>query len=141
MRIRTWLGAGIALLLGNTAFSQQLKLGDNPYTVQKSAVLELNSTKQGLLLARISDTTAINTLTPPDGMVIFFTPTKQLLVRSNGSWQFLTGGSIISSLNGLTASAQTFATGTTGSDFTISSSGTVHTFNIPDASATARGLL
>jgi hypothetical protein len=36
---------------------------------------------------------------------------------------------------------QTFATGTSGSDFAISSSGTTHTFNIPDASATARGLI
>ena len=85
MRISTWVGAGIALLLlGNTAFSQQLKLGKNPYTVQKSAVLELNSDNQGLLLVRISDTTLINSLAPPDGMIIFFTPNKQLLVRSNG---------------------------------------------------------
>ena len=47
----------------------------------------------------------------------------------------------IKSLNGLTAKSQTFATGTTGTDFNISSSGTVHTFNIPTASATNRGLL
>ena len=141
MRIHTWLGAGIALLLGNTSFSQQLKLGDNPYTVQKSAILELNSTKQGLLLARISDTTAINLLTPPDGMIIFFTPTTQLMVRANGHWQPLTMGSAISSLNGLTGASQTFATGTAGTDFNISSAGSVHTFNVPDASATARGLL
>lgn len=141
MRISTWLGAGIALLLGNTASSQQLKLGKNPYTVQKSAVLELNSDNQGLLLVRLSDTIAINTLTPPDGMVIFFTPTKQLMVRSNGSWQPLTGGAIINNLNGLTASTQTFATGTTGTDFNISSSGAIHTFNLPDASATARGVV
>jgi hypothetical protein len=91
MRIGTLLGAGVALLLfGNTAFSQQLKLGVNPYTIQKSALLELNSTNQGLLLARITDTASINALTPPDGMVIYFTPTKQLMVRSNGAWQAFT---------------------------------------------------
>ena len=39
------------------------------------------------------------------------------------------------------SSNQTFATGTTGTDFNISSSGTTHTFNIPDASTTARGLV
>jgi hypothetical protein len=45
-------------------------------------------------------------------------------------------------LNGLALSAnQTFATGTGGIDFNISSAGTTHTFNIPTASATARGLL
>jgi 3-methyladenine DNA glycosylase Mpg len=91
MRIGTLLGAGVALLLfGNTAYSQQLKLGSNPYTIQKSALLELNSTNQGLLLARITDTASINTLSPPDGMVIYFTPTKQLMVRSNGVWQAFT---------------------------------------------------
>ena len=142
MRIANMLGAGIVLLLcGNTAFSQQLKLGKNPYVVEKSAVLELNSDNQGLLLARIADTTQINTLSPPDGMVIYFTPAKQLMVRSNGSWKSLTLGTAISSLNGLTASTQTFATGATGTDFNISSSGSTHTFNIPDAGASARGLV
>jgi hypothetical protein len=51
------------------------------------------------------------------------------------------GGSGITSLNGLTGATQTFATGTSGSDFNISSSGTAHTFNIPDAGASARGLV
>jgi predicted heme/steroid binding protein len=45
-------------------------------------------------------------------------------------------------LNGLALSSnQTFATGTTGTDFNIVSAGTVHTFNIPDASASARGFI
>lgn len=52
-----------------------------------------------------------------------------------------TAGGFITSLNGLTASTQTFATGTTGTDFGIVSSGSTHTFNIPTASVTNRGLL
>jgi len=47
----------------------------------------------------------------------------------------------ITSLNGLTDSVQTFATGTTGTDFNISSASGVHTFNIPSASAANRGLV
>lgn len=47
----------------------------------------------------------------------------------------------LTSLNTLTATTQTFATGTTGSDFNISSATSTHTFNIPDAGASARGLI
>jgi hypothetical protein len=47
----------------------------------------------------------------------------------------------ITALNGLTAQVQYFQTGTSGSDFNISSTTATHTFNIPDASATARGLI
>lgn len=45
----------------------------------------------------------------------------------------------IGALNGLTGASQTFATGTSGTDFNISSSGTTHTFNLPAASAAAAG--
>lgn len=77
----------LLLLFCHTAFGQQLRLGNQPYTVEKSAVLELVSTNQGLLFPRIADTTLINALSPPDGMVIYFTVTQQLLVRANGYWQ------------------------------------------------------
>jgi hypothetical protein len=47
----------------------------------------------------------------------------------------------LSSLNGLTANTQNFATGTAGTDFGISSAGSTHTFNLPTASGTNRGAL
>ncbi len=53
----------------------------------------------------------------------------------------LLAGNAVTSLNGLTNSAQTFTTGATGTDFNIVSSGTVHSLNIPSASATSRGAL
>jgi len=51
---------------------------------------------------------------------------------------FTTG---LTALNGLTAQVQNFATGTSGTDFNISSASTTHTFNLPDASASARGVV
>jgi hypothetical protein len=51
---------------------------------------------------------------------------------------FTTG---LTALNGLTDQVQNFATGTSGTDFAISSSGSTHTFNLPTASATNRGAL
>lgn len=72
-------------------------------------------------------------------------PAANQILRYNGSiWVNTTPSylsSAITSLNGLTTAAQTFATGTTGTDFNIASSGSAHTFNLPDASATARGLV
>lgn len=47
----------------------------------------------------------------------------------------------ITALNGLTAQVQYFATGTSGTDFNISSATATHTFNLPTASATNRGAL
>ena len=51
---------------------------------------------------------------------------------------FTTG---LTALNGLTSQVQYFATGTSGTDFNISSVTDTHTFNLPNASATNRGAL
>jgi hypothetical protein len=47
----------------------------------------------------------------------------------------------LTALNGLTAQVQYFATGTSGTDFNISSLTDTHTFNIPSSSGSNRGLL
>lgn len=64
------------------------------------------------------------------------------VLTSNGSgtlsWNTASG---ITSLNALTGATQTFAVGTAGTNFAITSTGTTHTFDLPDASATARGLV
>lgn len=58
---------------------------------------------------------------------------------TNTDWNTFNGK--IGTLNTLTAVTQTFATGTTGSDFGISSATSIHTFNLPSASASNRGAL
>ena len=47
----------------------------------------------------------------------------------------------LTALNGLTTQVQLLATGTSGTDFNISSATATHTFNIPSSSALNRGLL
>lgn len=51
------------------------------------------------------------------------------------------GGSGITTLNTLTADPQVFAVGSSGTDFNISSVTATHTFNIPSASTSNRGLI
>jgi hypothetical protein len=75
--------------------------------------------------------------TPPSGYITLYGSSGRLnVINSAGSTT-----SIIGSINGLTDSTQTFSVGTSGTDFAISSASGVHTFNLPDASATARGLV
>lgn len=57
------------------------------------------------------------------------------------SWPTNNQGTVVTNFNGLTNESQTFATGTTGSDFGIVSATGTHTFNLPPASATASGKL
>src|SRR5213592_3977708 len=100
----------IALLGTAMMATAQLKIGDNPTNIQKSSILELESSRQGLLLPRLADTAAINALTPPDGMIIYLNSDKSLRLRSNGSCKKIADLSEASSnwsLNGNTGTDST----------------------------------
>jgi hypothetical protein len=98
----------VSLLGTGMLATAQLKIGDNPTNIQKSSILELESTRQGLLLPRLSDTAAINLLTPPNGMIIYLTADQSLRIRSNGSWKKLASMA--------DATANWSMTGNTGTD-------------------------
>lgn len=108
-------------------------------------------------LRAVADTTARNAITTDRrvfGMVVTLQSdgTKWILANiamggtdndktNNANWISLFTDTGITSLNGLTATTQTFATGTSGTNFAISSSGSTHTFNLPVASASNTGKL
>lgn len=81
----------LCLLFSGVVAGQQLRLGKHVLALQKSAILELESDNQGLLLPRITDTALINAFSPPDGMVIFYQPLRKFMVRSNSRWTPLGG--------------------------------------------------
>ncbi|OMP75424.1 hypothetical protein [[Flexibacter] sp. ATCC 35208] len=132
----------VFLFWSTLTFAQQLKLGDNPSSLQKSALLELESKSQGLLLPRIADTTSGAIATAPDGMIIYLTLNNSLCIRSNGHWHpLLPEGYAITSLNGQTIAVQSLATTNTAGTFGFTSVAGAHTLNIPDATATNSGFL
>lgn len=131
------------LLLASTALqAQQLKLGTNPTAVTKSALLELQSTTQGLLLTRISDTTQATISSSPDGMLIFSNYDNTLRIRSNGYWQKVLTNSAVTSLNGQQQPVQQLVTSYTPTGtFQFTSATGTHTLTIPDASASQYGFM
>jgi hypothetical protein len=76
---------------------------------------------------------------------IFVTPSGRTITlhteNSNLCEVLTTFSTGLNALNGLTAQVQYFATGTSGTDFAISSATDTHTFNLPTASGTNRGAL
>ena len=118
------------------------------------------ATQNGTITDYLTTAAAATTYQPLDGdltALAALTGTNNIYYRSAANtWSSVTigtgltftggtlaasGGSGISSLNGLTDATQTFAAGTTGTDVAWVSSAGVHTLNIPSASATARGLV
>lgn len=108
-------------------------------------------------LRAVADTTARNAITSDRrvfGMVVTLQSdgSKYILANiamggtdndktNNANWISLFTDTGITSLNTLTATTQTFATGTSGTDFAISSVSSTHTFNLPVASASNTGKL
>jgi len=89
---RTLMLAG-GITLAATAAKAQMKIGDNPSVITKSAILELSSNKQGLLLPRIPNFTAIDAAIGTDavdGMIVYLASgaaaNDGIYMRKAGAW-------------------------------------------------------
>ena len=101
-------------------------------------------------MAVVSRSTPNNILVvAPNGLAVFVNDNNGVLSLKDwaGNVQPVSdyisggGGSGITSINALNAVAQFMVTGSAGNDFNIVSAGATHTFNIPSASTSARGLV
>nr|WP_298658906.1 hypothetical protein [uncultured Flavobacterium sp.] len=69
----------VAFLFSYYCFAQvQKKVGDNAYTINSSAVFEVESTTKGLLLPRMTTAQRDAITSPAEGLVIYNTTTKRL---------------------------------------------------------------
>lgn len=124
----------------------QLKIGDQPTITEKSVALDVagSNGQQGLWLPRVADTSVsgIRAFNPPNGLILYHTPSGKIILRSNNAWVTTPDNFIESITVGattMTGPAITYNTGTAGTDFGISVSGNTATWNLPDASTSARG--
>jgi hypothetical protein len=140
------VGIGGAIYAGSI---QNTPIGSTTASTGKFTTLETGTLKVAAGTAAVGGapiklTAGVNLTTPEPGALEFDGTNMYFTNSSNLRQALATGSAGIGTLNTLTGSSQTFATGTavgSGNDFNIASAGTTHTFNLPDASATARGVV
>lgn len=122
-------GASFTLIASNSS---------NPEYITNGTAIDLYSTSLAVTSTSLSltDRLAIKVYVNYDSRTI--TLHTQDVHLSQIATTFSTG---VTALNGLTDQVQSFTTGTTGSDFNISSATSIHTFNLPVAGATNSGKL
>jgi hypothetical protein len=127
--ISTSISTGTLVVSGGVGVSGSLNLG-NPLSVSNGGTGVTSATNGELLIGNASGAFTKNTIASGSGIVI-----------TNGNGTISIANNSFSQLNGLTTTIQTFAISTTGTDFAVTSSTSVHTFSLPDASLTARGVI
>jgi hypothetical protein len=124
----------------STTYDSLLKLTDNgPITTSFKEITDGLGNSSGVFLKstgqiKLGNYTTTTSFTGTVAGYLAFTSAGEIITTAAAS-----GG--ITTLNTLTASTQTFAVGTSGTDFAISSATSTHTFNLPTASGTNRGAL
>ena len=78
----------VTLLLISTNLFAQVKIGDNPQTINQSSVLELESTTKTLVVTRITSA-QMNAIIPLEGAIIYNIDEDCLFQYNNNSWTSL----------------------------------------------------
>ncbi|SEW33200.1 beta strand repeat-containing protein [Chitinophaga arvensicola] len=132
--------AAVLFCLGNQQLkAQQLKLGTNPSLTKQSAILELESKKQALLITRIADSNQI--VSPVNGMIIYLESDNTFRVRANNYWNKLIADGAVKTINGDAAAVQNITAVNTAGTFGFNTTAGTHKLTIPDATTTAAGFM
>lgn len=125
----------LALLVAATGktSAQNIAINSTGNLPDTSAMLDVSSKVKGFLAPRMTTAERNAIALPATGLLVYNTSTNAFNVNvgtaASPSWSTLSLGSA------------TYETGTSGTDFNISNSGSAYIFHIPDAAAGARGLI
>jgi len=121
------------LTISFSSFAQNIAINATGALPDTSAMLDVSSTVKGFLAPRVTTAQQNAIPLPATGLLVYNTSTNTFNVN--------VGTAAAPSWSTLSFGGATYTTGTSGSDFNISNSGSAYTFNIPDAAAAARGLV
>lgn len=79
----------VLLIFTSTAIKSQVKIGDNPNTINPASLVELESTTKGLLLPRLSSTEIAAMSNVPKGMLVFNTTDSALYLKRDSGWAIM----------------------------------------------------
>ncbi|HZJ21519.1 MAG TPA: hypothetical protein VFD35_14355, partial [Pricia sp.] len=99
MRTRTAFPLLIIGLLMSSFASAQVKIGDNPQTIDPTSVLELESTERVLVITRV-DSLQMSNIVPNRGALVYNTSADCVFYYNGTDWINLCGGG--GAVNGLT---------------------------------------
>ena len=103
-RLRQLLVALSLMVIGVQVAQAQVKLGDNPGTIDANALLELESTSKGFLLPRMSTVQRLAISSPSEGMMVYdMTASCTYIYRDvTRQWYSLCAADSLTASNGLT---------------------------------------